>query len=373
MGFFTRKSKIFGLLKLNLLKSRLGLSIGGKDYRLLLNKKEVQLNAECTNFYDQKSTNQNKEPKKIIKTPDQEFFEFYLSIFTLLFIVGFVGLFFKFVLACLFLIFAATTRVLYIKHNADKYELYKQNPEPQCYYIGHTKKQIEELERLKNSDKVQNYNEKTFKTCCFCGCVYDSKGDCPVCYTKNNESVNIKKEQTLLKNTSQDDILVEYQKEKQEDFLIKLKYDFFEEHNTQPDFIKQKQSIYVFEDEGFRYENDYQTEEHQGEREYFLFDGNWAYFNFNLDYMSYKLVICNNKKFYGDCYIDNISYKTKKLLNFIKNNPNKISFLEVDLKNQDEILRTGLEIECNNCNYVYFSGNKKCPNCGYLTKYTLEN
>ena len=210
MGFFIRKSKNLGLLKLNLSKSGLGFSFGVKGCRLSFNKKDIQLNAGRGGLYYRKSISRNKldkakksdqvqneelvaqnehienEPqkpklKKITKTPEQEFFEFYLSFFTLLFIVGFVGLFFNFTLACLLLIFTATSRVLYIKHNADKYEVYKQNPEPQCYYIGHTKKQIEELERLKNTDKVESYNERTFKTCRFCGCVYDGDGECPAC------------------------------------------------------------------------------------------------------------------------------------------------------------------------------------------------
>lgn len=186
LGFFIRKSKNLGLLKLNLSKSGLGFSIGVKGCRLSFNKKGIRLNAGRGGIYYRKSISQNKaikndqtsneelvvqneyieekeqqktEPKMITKTPEQEFFEFYLSMFTLLFLIGFVGLFFKFILACLLLVFTATTRVLYIKYNADKYEVYKQNPEPQCYYIGHFKKQIEELKRqaeLQNEKRGQN-------------------------------------------------------------------------------------------------------------------------------------------------------------------------------------------------------------------------
>ena len=105
------------------------------------------------NEYLEENEPQKPKPKMITKTPEQEFFEFYLSMFTLLFLIGLVGLFFKFTLACLLLVFTATIRVLYIKHNADKYEVYKQNPEPQCYYIGHFKKQIEEL---KQQAELQN-------------------------------------------------------------------------------------------------------------------------------------------------------------------------------------------------------------------------
>lgn len=186
MGFFIRKSKNLGLLKLNLSKSGLGFSIGVKRCRLSFNKKGIQLNAGRGDIYYRKSISKNKaikndqtsneelvvqneyieekeqqktEPKMITKTPEQEFFEFYLSMFTLLFLIGFVGLFFKFISACLFLVFTATTRVLYIKYNADKYEVYKQNPKPQCYYIGHFKNQIEELKQqaeLQNEKRGQN-------------------------------------------------------------------------------------------------------------------------------------------------------------------------------------------------------------------------
>lgn len=183
MVFFIRKSKNLGSLKLNLSKSGVGFSIGAKGCRLSFNKKGIQLNVGRGGLYYRKSISQNKlnkaiknaqiqdeelvvqneyikekeqqktEPKMITKTPEQEFFEFYLSMFSLLFLIGFVGLFFKFILACLLLVFTATTRVLYIKYNADKYEVYKQNPEPQCYYIGHFKNQIEEL---KQQAKLQN-------------------------------------------------------------------------------------------------------------------------------------------------------------------------------------------------------------------------
>ena len=109
MGFFIRKSKNLGLLKLNLSKSGLGFSIGVKGCRLSFNKKGIQLNAGRKGLYYRKSISRNKlnkaikndqvqdkelvaqneylkenepqkpEPKKITKTPEQEFFEFYLA------------------------------------------------------------------------------------------------------------------------------------------------------------------------------------------------------------------------------------------------------------------------------------------------------
>lgn len=166
----------------------------------------------------------------------------------------------------------------------------------------------------------------------------------------------------------------EYRKKHQCKYLSQLKMDFYEEVGLEPNFEKQKHCIFAENEEDFTYENDYHAdeEEHQGEREYFFMNGKWCYFDFNDDKKEYNLTICDNKVFYTDCYIDNISKKTKKLLKFIKENPEIKIFYEADLKNQEKILKTGKQIVCFHCEYTYFSDNKKCPNCGYLTKDTLE-
>lgn len=185
MGFFIRKSKKLGLINLNLSKSGLGFSIGVKGCRLSFNKKGVQLNAGRGGLYYRKSLNSKKqktpnpqkeeldvqneeytqkqeakELRKITKSPEQENFEFGLSVFTMLFIVGFVGLFFKFIFACLLIIIIAITRNLFIKRNLDKYEIYKQDPTPQCYYLGHFKGQIEELKRQANEQNKRIDEQK---------------------------------------------------------------------------------------------------------------------------------------------------------------------------------------------------------------------
>lgn len=164
----------------------------------------------------------------------------------------------------------------------------------------------------------------------------------------------------------------EYRKNHQSEYISQLKVEYFEEYQKEPNFEMQKQVIFAPNEDDFNYNNDYQTDEHQGEREYFIFNKKWAFFDFNDDVKKYKLIICDNKVFYTECCIDDISRKTKKLLNFINKNPDKIEFFEADLKNQEKILKTGVKIECRNCDYTYFSDNKKCSNCGYLTKDTLE-
>ena len=383
MGFFIRKSKKLGLINLNLSKSGLGFSIGVKGCRLSFNKKGVQLNAGRGGLYYRKSLKNNSKPKQdnkntknisqnsaqdkpilyVYRTKEVENYQGVTGLFTFLVIIGVFCLLLKYFILSITLILLGSILLRFYKNkHADiKLIVDKQQKEILKYVeyceircITSDKNEIvfeesSEQKRRRLENKYKNYNYS---------------------HTSNKENFeNISEDKSI---EEQDDTITR-QKENQEEYLSKLKYDFIEEYNKKPDFINQKQTIYIFDDEGFEYKNDYQIEEHQGEREYFLFDGQWAYFNFNIDYMSYELVICKDKKFYGDCYIDNISKKTKKLLKFIKNNPTKHAFLEADLKNQDKILKTGVEISCNNCDYIYFSDNKRCPNCGYLTKYTLEN
>ncbi len=166
--------------------------------------------------------------------------------------------------------------------------------------------------------------------------------------------------------------LEEYRKEHQSEYISRLKMEFFEEYQKEPNFENCKQVIFAINEDDFDYNNVYNEYEHQDEREYFVFNRKWAFFDFNDDIKKYKLIICENKKFYTECYIENISTKTKKLLNFIKSNPDKIEFYEAELKNQEKTLKTGTKIKCSNCGYIYFSDNKKCPNCKYLTSDTIE-
>lgn len=183
MGFFLRKQIKFGKFALNLSKSGIGTSFGLKGLRLSFGSKGVQLNAGRNGLYFRKSLNgkkiktQNKveeviseeyieeacqeekeitEAKLITKSPEQENFEFILSLFTACFLIAFVGLFFKFWLACPLGIITFGARKLFINKNPDKYEIFKANPEPQCYYIGKTKKQIEELKKQaeENNEKI---------------------------------------------------------------------------------------------------------------------------------------------------------------------------------------------------------------------------
>lgn len=166
----------------------------------------------------------------------------------------------------------------------------------------------------------------------------------------------------------------EYRKNHQNEFISQLKMNFYDEFEEEPNFEKQKHCIFAENEEDFGFENDYHADEkeHQGEREYFLLNNEWCFFDFDDNTKKYTLTSCKNKIFYNDCYIDTISQKTKKILNFFKQNPTRIMFYEADLKNQEKILKTGNRIACINCEYTYFSDNKKCPNCGYLTKDTLE-
>ena len=166
----------------------------------------------------------------------------------------------------------------------------------------------------------------------------------------------------------------EYRKNHQNEFISQLKMNFYDEFEEEPNFEKQKHCIFAENEEDFGFENDYHADEkeHQGEREYFLLNNEWCFFDFDDNTKKYTLTSCKNKIFYNDCYIDTISQKTKKILNFFKQNPTRIIFYEADLKNQEKILKTGNRIACINCEYTYFSDNKKCPNCGYLTKDTLE-
>lgn len=166
----------------------------------------------------------------------------------------------------------------------------------------------------------------------------------------------------------------EYRKNHQNEFISQLKMNFYDEFEEEPNFEKQKHCIFAENEEDFGFENDYHADEkeHQGEREYFLLNNEWCFFDFDDNTKKYTLTNCKNKIFYNDCYIDTISKKTKKILNFFKQNPTRTIFFEADLKNQEKILKTGSQIACINCEYTYFSDNKKCPNCGYLTKDTLE-
>lgn len=189
MGFFLRKSKKFGLFNLNLSKNGLGFSFGLKGLRISAGSRGLQLNAGRNGLYFRKSLNGKAQkkgdpeqvivqespeeiieaetqetacPKKITKSPEQENFEFLLSMFTACFLISFIGLFFKFWLALSFGILAFIVRNIFIKNNAEKYEVYKLNPEPQLYYLGKTKKQIEEL-RIQAEEQNSQIDEQTRK------------------------------------------------------------------------------------------------------------------------------------------------------------------------------------------------------------------
>lgn len=188
MGFFLRKTKKFGLFNLNLSKNGLGFSFGIKGLRISAGSRGLQLNASHNGLYFRKSLNKKlakekaipeeiiiqESPKEIIeeqpkaclkritKSPEQENFEFILSLFTAVFLIAFVGLFFKFWLACVFGIFVFVTRNIFINKNPEKFEVYKLNPEPQLYYLGKTKKQIEEL-RIQAEEQNSRIDEQTRK------------------------------------------------------------------------------------------------------------------------------------------------------------------------------------------------------------------
>lgn len=189
MGFFLRKSKKIGLFNLNLSKNGLGFSFGLKGLRISAGSRGLQLNAGRNGLYFRKSLNGKTQKKgdleqvivqespeeiidvemqeraclkKITKSPEQENFEFLLSIFTACFLIAFIGLFFKFWLALTFGILAFIVRNFFIKNNAEKYEVYKLNPEPQLYYLGKTKKQIEEL-RIQAEEQNSQIDKQTRK------------------------------------------------------------------------------------------------------------------------------------------------------------------------------------------------------------------
>lgn len=193
-------------------------------------------------------------------------------------------------------------------------------------------------------------------------------------YKNYNYSHEKLKQQKAIKQQDNSSKMEEYRKSHQSEFISQLKMNFYEEFKEEPIFEKQKHCIFAENEEDFGFENDYHAdeEEHQGEREYFLLNGEWCFFDFDNNTKKYSLTNCKNKIFYSDCYIDTISKKTKKILHFFKQKPTKTIFYEADLKNQEKILKTGKQIACINCKYTYFSDNKKCPNCGYLTKDTLE-
>ena len=193
-------------------------------------------------------------------------------------------------------------------------------------------------------------------------------------YKNYNYSHEKPKQQKEIEQQDNSSKTKEYRKNHQNEFISQLKMNFYDEFEEEPNFEKQKHCIFAENEEDFGFENDYHADEkeHQGEREYFLLNNEWCFFDFDDNTKKYTLTSCKNKIFYNDCYIDTISQKTKKILNFFKQNPTRIMFYEADLKNQEKILKTGNRIACINCEYTYFSDNKKCPNCGYLTKDTLE-
>ena len=159
-----------------------------------------------------------------------------------------------------------------------------------------------------------------------------------------------------------------YRKEHQEEYLAKLKVEFVEENNREPNFADLKHAIFAENEEDFDFHNDYNE---SGNREYFYIDNKWCFFDFYDEEYKYKLISCENKVFYTDCFIDAITNKTKKLIKFIKDNPTKTIIYEADLKSKDKILTTGQLIKCLNCNYEYYSDNKKCPNCNISTQENL--
>lgn len=177
---------------------------------------------------------------------------------------------------------------------------------------------------------------------------------------------NYSHEQSICNKTSENNIN-NYLKNNQQELLGKLKIEYVEEYGKEPTFDDFKCSIFS-EDENFDFHNDYQTNEHQGEREYFLYKNQWCFFDYDDEELKYTFKIAENKMFNSDCYIEKMSKKTKQLLNFFLENPNKNSFVEADLKNKNSILYTGNYIVCGNCSYSYYSDNKKCPNCGIKTK-----
>jgi len=160
-----------------------------------------------------------------------------------------------------------------------------------------------------------------------------------------------------------------YKKENQKEYISALKFNYFEETGEKVSFENQKHSIFT-EEPDFDMHNEY----HQlgnGCREYFLLNNKWCYFNYDDEYMQYKLELIEKKVFLYDCYIDKTTNITKKLIKYIKNNPQKICFYNADIKDQDKIFKTGGVIQCCNCEYSYFADNKKCPNCGISTKENL--
>lgn len=163
---------------------------------------------------------------------------------------------------------------------------------------------------------------------------------------------------------------IKFRTEHQKEFLSQLKEDYLEETGKKADFEGLKCSIFS-KDNDLDYNNDYDND-HQGEREYFKFEGKWCYFDFDCERMEYKFIILEDKQFINDCYIDKIGRKTKKLIKFIQANPSKLIFREVHLKDSTKILQTGKLIECVNCDYAYHMDNKKCPNCGMSTKENIE-
>ena len=86
MGFFFKKSKNFGLLKLNFSKSGVGLSFGVKGFRVSQNAKGTYINAGAKGFYYRKKINssqtskteekpiKNKETIILYQTPELEKF-----------------------------------------------------------------------------------------------------------------------------------------------------------------------------------------------------------------------------------------------------------------------------------------------------------
>lgn len=238
--------------------------------------------------------------------------------------------------------------------------------------------------------QLTNCNISQTHICKFCGCVYPIElTACPTCNNSPEKAKEIKKADNEWRqecNKKQNNILPElhedecnkeqqeislenYRKENQADYIAKLKMDYFEEYNNKPDFEHQKHCIFA------EYEDDFDVHKDYNQnccREYFIYNGSWSYFDFDDDEYSYRLITCKNKRFYTECYIDKITPKTKELLKFIKENPEKTEFLNVDLKNKSKILQTGGIITCLNCGYDYFSDNKKCPNCDISTKENLE-
>lgn len=193
MGFFLKKSINLGICKLNLSKSGIGFSFGVKGFRVNKNSRGTQLNIGRKGLYYRKQISSNKKlnqtsmpeieineetvlhapvkkAKKITKTPQQEYFEFALAMFTLCLIISFVLLFVKFVVGFILAIITFCLRQIVINKNRDKYEVYLKNPEPQLYYLGKMPSQIKELEeqaQINNIEikkqEVQRRNENKYK------------------------------------------------------------------------------------------------------------------------------------------------------------------------------------------------------------------